>query len=189
MLWGVSGVRCISRFRKWFLWDRLVTPWQQQHSWGDTRATTCPTLLGTTCAQVPAPGDNRPSHNLSVAFPGSTGGPLAVFPLPTWPCPLTEVLHAVGVRVVQEEVAALDGAVHLEAEPQARILHQLRVDLVRDGLGRRGEALETRARGTEGQPGGQTDSPGATHLQFAVIQARQRHILHFHLQLLAEKSR
>lgn len=37
-------------------------------------------------------------------------------------------------------------------------------------------------------PGDRQTSKGAAHLQFAVIQARQRHILHFHLQLLAEKS-
>lgn len=50
------------------------------------------------------------------------------------PFPLTKVLHAVGVGVIQEEVAAFDGTVHLKAQPQAGILHQLCVDLMRDGL-------------------------------------------------------
>lgn len=51
-----------------------------------------------------------------------------------------------------------------------------------EGGGGRSRTAEQH-RGTAGQPW------GAAHLQFAVIQARQRHILHFHLQLLAEKSR
>lgn len=48
---------------------------------------------------------------------------------------LTKILHAIRVRVVQEEVAALDSSVYLKAESQTRILDQVRVYLLSDGLG------------------------------------------------------
>lgn len=45
-----------------------------------------------------------------------------------------ELLHAPSLCELQVEVAALDGPVHLKAEAQARILYQVNVDLLRDGL-------------------------------------------------------
>lgn len=45
-----------------------------------------------------------------------------------------EILHAPGVRELQVEVATLDRPVHLKAEAQARILYQVYVDLLGDGL-------------------------------------------------------
>lgn len=48
---------------------------------------------------------------------------------------LTKILHAIRVRVVQEEVATLDSPVYLKAESQTRILDQVRVYLLSDGLG------------------------------------------------------
>lgn len=48
---------------------------------------------------------------------------------------LTKILHALRVRVVQEEVATLDSPVYLKAESQTRILNQVRVYLLSDGLG------------------------------------------------------
>lgn len=55
------------------------------------------------------------------------------------PLQLTKILHAIRVRVIQEEVATLDSPVHLEAESQTRILHQVSIDLLSDGLGPGGE--------------------------------------------------
>lgn len=46
----------------------------------------------------------------------------------------TKVLGALLVSVIQEEVALLDGPVHLEAQPQARVLHQVSQDLLSDAL-------------------------------------------------------
>lgn len=43
---------------------------------------------------------------------------------------LTKVPHALLVRVIQEEIALLDGTVDLEAETQACILHQVRQDVL-----------------------------------------------------------
>ena len=43
---------------------------------------------------------------------------------------LTKVPHALLVRVIQEKVALLDGPVDLEAKTQARILHQVRQDVL-----------------------------------------------------------
>lgn len=48
---------------------------------------------------------------------------------------LTKILHAIRVRVIQEEVATLDSPVYLKAESQTRILDQVRVYLLSDGLG------------------------------------------------------
>ena len=48
---------------------------------------------------------------------------------------LTKILHALRVRVVQEEVATLDSPVYLKAESQTRILDQVRVYLLSNGLG------------------------------------------------------
>lgn len=48
---------------------------------------------------------------------------------------LTKILHAIRVRVVQEEIATLDSPVYLKAESQTRILDQVRVYLLSDGLG------------------------------------------------------
>lgn len=47
---------------------------------------------------------------------------------------LTKVPHAFLVRVIQEKVALLDGPVNLEAETQARILHQVRQDVLSQAL-------------------------------------------------------
>lgn len=46
----------------------------------------------------------------------------------------TEVLHALLVRVVQEEVALLDGPVNFEAQPQTCVLHQIGEDLLSNAL-------------------------------------------------------
>ena len=43
---------------------------------------------------------------------------------------LTKVPHAFLVRVIQEEIALLDGPVDLEAKTQAGILHQVRQDVL-----------------------------------------------------------
>lgn len=48
---------------------------------------------------------------------------------------LTKILHAIRVRVIQEEVATLDSPVYLKAESQTRILDQVCVYLLSDGLG------------------------------------------------------
>lgn len=48
---------------------------------------------------------------------------------------LTKILHAIRIRVVQEEVATLDSPVYLKAESQTRILDQVSVYLLSDGLG------------------------------------------------------
>lgn len=43
---------------------------------------------------------------------------------------LTKVPHALLVRVIQKKVALLDSPVDLEAKTQARILHQVRQDVL-----------------------------------------------------------
>lgn len=43
---------------------------------------------------------------------------------------LTKVPHAFLVRVIQEEIALLDGPVDLEAKTQARVFHQVRQDVL-----------------------------------------------------------
>lgn len=113
---------------------------------------------------------------LQISVCGDHQSPTASLGAGAWLCPchqrhpgsgglggLTKVLHAVGVRVIQEEVPALDSPVHLEAEPQAGILHQLRVDLVCDGLGAREGLLGTGGdtwtpQGTDRPPRGQLTS-------------------------------
>lgn len=49
-------------------------------------------------------------------------------------CTLTKVFHAFLVRLIQKEVALLDSAVHFKAESQTRILHQVCVDVMSQGL-------------------------------------------------------
>ena len=72
---------------------------------------------------------------------------------------LTKILHAIRVRVVQEEVATLDSPVYLKAESQTRILDQVRVYLLSDGLGPRGEHL----RSQESQPPGLSPTKSAAN--------------------------
>lgn len=62
-----------------------------------------------------------------------------------------KILHAPRVRELQVEVAALDCPVHLKAEAQTRILYQVYVYLLSDGL------------------------------QLVSIQVGQRNLLHFNL--------
>lgn len=52
---------------------------------------------------------------------------------------LTKILHAIRISIIQEEVAALDSPVYLKAESQTRILDQVRIYLLSDGLGPRRE--------------------------------------------------
>lgn len=51
-----------------------------------------------------------------------------VFSLPT------KFFHALLVHFIQEEVALLHGSVDLETQAQAGVLHQLRVDVMDQGL-------------------------------------------------------
>lgn len=59
--------------------------------------------------------------------------------------PLTKILHAFLIRLIQEKVALLDGSVHFEAKPQTCIFHQVWVDVMSQGLknGRQFESLLT----------------------------------------------
>lgn len=52
---------------------------------------------------------------------------------------LTKILHALRIRIIQEEVATLDSPVYLKAESQTRILDQVSIYLLSDGLGPRRE--------------------------------------------------
>lgn len=47
---------------------------------------------------------------------------------------LTELFHALLVRFIQEEGALFHSAVNLEAQAQTGIFHQLRVDVMDQGL-------------------------------------------------------
>lgn len=47
---------------------------------------------------------------------------------------LTKLLHALLVRLIQEEVALLDRAMHVEAQAQTGVVHQLRVNVMDQSL-------------------------------------------------------
>lgn len=46
----------------------------------------------------------------------------------------TKLLHALLVRFIQEEVALFHSTMHLETQAQTGIFHQLRIDVMGQGL-------------------------------------------------------
>lgn len=66
--------------------------------------------------------------------------------------PPTELFHALLVRFVQVEVALFHGPVDLETQAQTGVLHQLRVDVMDQGLeGQVGQEGQVRQVGQSGE--------------------------------------
>lgn len=95
----------------------------------------------------------------------------------------TELLHALLVCFIQEEVALFHSSVHFKTQAQTGILHQLRVDVMDQGLQQETHQLTQHNVLKEFRRMKKISSGSTAHLQLGVVWAWQGHILHFHLQI------